>query len=364
MAGDIRITRIETFPIAIPYNYPWRNKHTELSGKPMTHLQTTVLKVHTDSGIVGIGEARGHDAPEVVGSKLGPFLTGRSPMQIGRLLDDLETTFGRLRILGGIDFALHDIVGKALGVPVFQLLGGKVRDRVPLAWTMPYRSVEEQVAEVTKRVAEGFTHVIKMKVGVAGDLDHVQAVAEAASGVPLRPDNNQGHDAETALAQFRAVKDAGATLELIEDPSPSNWDDYQTLADALDVEVSVHAGWQSLTDLGDLVRANKPGIRCVNVTFVAWGIRRTVQIAGALDCAGIGWSMGTSHESGIKTAAALHVGVAAPGHLYPPDILGPMLHQADVLAEPLTMGAGYGDPPEKPGLGIVLNEDVLAEYAV
>lgn len=363
MADDIKVTHIETFPIAIPYNYPWRNKHTEERGQPMTHLETTVLKVHTDAGLIGVGEIRGLDASEVIASKIEPFLKGRNPLPVARVLDDMEAVFGRIRALGGLDFALYDLAGKALGVPVYQLLGGKVRDRVPLAWTMPYRSVEEQVAEVTQRVNEGFTHVIKMKVGVAGDLDHVQAVAEAAQGVPLRPDNNRGHDAQTALKQFRAVLDAGATLEMIEDPSPSNWDDYQMLADELGVAVSAHAGWQSLTDLGDLIRANKPGIRCVNVTFIAWGIRRTVQIAGALACADMGWSMGTSHESGIKSAAALHVGAAAPGHLYPPDILGPMLHQADVLAKPLEMGAGYGNPPNKPGLGIELNEDVLEKYA-
>ena len=152
-------------------------------------------------------------------------------------------------------------------------------------------------------------------------------------------------------------------MELVEDPSPSNWDDYQRLSEELDVGVSVHAGWKSLQDLGDLIRANKPGIRCVNITFAGWGIRRTAQIAGALECADIGWSMGTSHESGIKTAAALHVGSAVRNHLYPADILGPMLHEADVLAEPSDMGAGYGTPSDKPGLGISLNEDVLEKYA-
>lgn len=84
----------------------------------------------------------------------------------------------------------------------------------------------------------------------------------------------------------------------------------------------------------------------------------------ALACAQIGWSMGTSHESGIKTAAALHAGVAVKNHLYPADILGPLLHEADVLAEPSHLRAGYGTPSDKPGLGISLNEDVLEKYAV
>ena len=364
MSKGIKITRIETMPVSIPYRYPWRNRHTEEQGRPMTHLETTVIRVHTDAGITGLGEARGEGAKEALAQRYEPFLRGRDPLHIERVLTDLEAAFGQSRILGGIDFALHDIAGKALNVPVYQLLGGKIRERVPLVWTMPYRSIEEQVAEVKQRVSEGFTHAVKMKVGVAGDQEHVQAVAEAAGGVPLRPDNNRGHDVETALKQFGALKANGVVLELVEDPSPSNWDDYQQLSEALGVGVSVHAGWKTLQDLGALIRANKPGIRCVNITFTQWGIRRTVQIAGALECAGIGWTMGTSHESGIKTAAALHVGAAVRNHLYPADVLGPMLHEADVLAEPLAMGAGYGTPPDKPGLGIELNEDVLERYAV
>ncbi len=364
MGEKIKITRIEAQAVSIPYRYPWRNKHTEERGQPMTHLDTTVIQVHTDSGIIGLGEARGSDVRRAIKGKYEPLLKGRNPMDIERVLMDLERRFGQSRILGGIDFALHDITGQALNVPVYQLLGGKVRDQVPLIWTMPYRSIDEQVKEVKQRVSEGFTHVVKMKVGVAGDQEHVQAVAEAAGGVPLRPDNNQGHDANMALKQFRALKENGVLMELIEDPSPSDWDAYQHLSDELDVGISVHAGWKSLQDLADLIRANKPGIRCVNITFAAWGIRRTLQIAGILECAGIGWSMGTSHESGIKTAAALHVGSAVRNHLYPADILGPMLHVADVLAEPSDMGAGYGVPSDKPGLGISLNEDVLKEYAV
>ena len=266
--------------------------------------------------------------------------------------------------MAGIDFALHDIVGKALGVPVYQLLGGKVRDRMPLVWTLAYRSIEEQVEETAQRVGEGFTHAIKMKVGVEGDLAHVLAVAQAAEGVPLRPDNNQGHSKETALGQFRELQKKGVRFELLEDPSPPDWDEYQELADVLDVGISVHAGWSSLRDLGGVIQANKPGIWCVNITLSQWGIRRTAQIAGALECAGIGWTMGTSHESGIKTSAALHLGVAVRNRIYPADVLGPMLFVADVLAEPLEMGGGYGTPPDGPGLGIALDEEALERYRI
>jgi muconate cycloisomerase len=359
----IKITRVEAIPVSIPYVIPWRNKHTEVLGEATTHLHTNVLKVYTDAGILGIGEARGEDVGASIKNLIGPALIGRDPLEIEPILMTLESQFGWSRLCAGIDFALHDISGKFYDVPVYRLLGGKARDAVPMVWTLPYVDLDIQVKQATERVAEGFQHVVKMKVGVAGDQDHVLAVARAIPDVPLRPDNNQGHDAETALTQFKALLDAGVKLEMVEDPSPSNWDDYQRIAEALGVGVSVHAGWKSIQDLGALIRANNPGIVNVNVTFAQWGIRRTLLIAGILESAGITWSMGTSHESGIKTAAALHTGCVARNEIAPADVLGPRLFEEDVLTETLDIKAGYGRPFDTPGLGITLNEDALERYA-
>lgn len=360
---SIEITHIEAIPVTIPYVIPWRNKHTELAGEALTHLHTNVLKVHTSEGIVGLGEARGDDVVSVMTGRIQAFLKGRNPLDIEGVLNEMEREMGWSRMCAGIDFALHDIAGKFYGVPVYALLGGKARDAVPMVWTLPYVDTDTQIAQATERVAEGFTHAVKMKVGVAGDQDHVLAVAETIPTVPLRPDNNQGHDADTAIAQFKALLDAGVQLEMVEDPSPSDWDDYQRISDALGVGVSVHAGWKSLKDIGALIRANKPGIVCVNVTFASWGIRKTIQIAGALECAGIKWSMGTSHESGIKTAAALHAGCVARNEIAPADVLGPRLFEGDVLTDPLDIKSGYGRPFDMPGLGIDLCEDALDRYA-
>lgn len=359
----MKVTHVECFPVSIPYHSPWRNKHTELAGRPMTHLETTILKVHTDEGLVGLGEAKGRDVPRTVAQRVEPLLHGRDPMQLEAVLTDVERTFGPSTILAGVDFALHDLVGKALNVPVYQLLGGKSREKVPLTWTIAYRSLEEQVLDARTHVEQGFTNVLKMKVGVPGDLERVLRVAEVAGDIPIRPDSNQGHDKATAIRQTLAMKASGVKLELLEDPSPSNWDDYQEIADATGVGISVHAGWSSLADLAGIIRAGKPGIRCVNIMPTTWGIRRTAQIAGALECAGIGWTMGTSHDSGIKTAASLHLATAIRNRLYPVDILGPLLFVDDVLVKSPTLEAGFGVAPEGPGLGVELDEDALRRYA-
>lgn len=177
-------------------------------------------------------------------------------------------------------------------------------------------------------------------------------------------DSNRGHDKETAMHQCLTMKSQEVKLELLEGPCPSNWNDYDELSRVLGVGVSVHEGWSSLDDLAGIIRAAKQGIRCVNIMPTDWGIHRTAQIAGALECAGIGWSMGTSHDSGIKVAASLHLGTAVRNNLYPADLLGPRLFVDDVVATPLHLEAGYGRVPEGPGLGVELNEKALARFSV
>lgn len=358
----MKITAIEGIPISVPYRVPWRNRQTEEAGRPMTHLETTILRVRTDDGFEGLGEARGEGVVAGLAHKFEPFLRDRDPMQISRLVPEMESEFGRSTTVSGIDFALHDIKGKTLGVPVYELLGGRCRDRVPLVWTLPYLSIEDQVTQAKARVAEGFTHAMKMKVGVPGDLAHIVAVARVVHPVPVRPDSNMGHSFEEALGQYAQLLRDGVQFELIEDPCPLDWDDYQNLSDALGIGLSVHGGWSSFEDLARLIRADKPGIRCVNVMPTQWGIFRTTQIVAALQCAGIGWTMGTSHDSGIKIAASLHLGVALPNHLYPADLLGPRLHAADVVAGAVRIEGGYGYVPSGPGLGVSLDEDVLERY--
>ena len=192
MAIKMSITRIETTSVSIPYQFPWRNRRTEERGYPTTHLDITVLQVHTDAGIVGLGEMPGKDARKVMAEKYEPFLKGRDPFEIQQVLMDLDQTFGRSSALAGIELALHDIVGKALGVPVYTLLGGKVRDRIPLIWTLTHRSIEEQVSEARERVAEGFTHALKMKTGMAGDLEHELAVARRLARCPSGQTTTRG----------------------------------------------------------------------------------------------------------------------------------------------------------------------------
>ncbi|MDA0232792.1 MAG: hypothetical protein O3C69_04825, partial [Chloroflexi bacterium] len=287
----------------------------------------------------------------------------QDPRQISSIIPMLEGRFGHGPLVAGIDFALHDIKARALDVPVYELLGGKHRELVPLVWTLPYLDIEDQVIQAQEMIREGFTHAMKMKVGVPGDSDHIRAVAKVIGDVPIRPDSNMGHSKSEALRQLKELQAECVKYELIEDPCPTNMDDYQEIGDELGCRISVHGGIESFDDVMNIVRANVPAVRCMNVMITHWGLYRASQIVGALQLAGIGWTLGTSHDSSIKMAAAFHLATAMSNTLHPCDLLGPRLHVADIAALPLRIEAGYGAAPDAPGLGIELNEDVMARWA-
>jgi L-alanine-DL-glutamate epimerase-like enolase superfamily enzyme len=329
----------------------------------MTHLQTCILELSTDEGFTGLGEVRGIGVSQEEQEGLEQALIDRDPRQISSLIPLLEGRFGQGPLIAGVDFALHDIKGKALDVPVYELLGGKFRDRVPLVWTLPYLEIEEQVLQAQEMVKQGFTHAIKMKVGVPGDSEHIRAVADVIGDVPIRLDSNMGHSKSEALHQLKELQAEGVNYELIEDPCPTNMEDYQEIGDALGRPLSVHGGIESFDDVMNVIRADAPAIQCMNVMITHFGLYRASQIVSALQLAGIGWTLGTSHDSSIKMAAGFHLATAMSNTIYPCDLLGPRLHVDDIAAQPLHIEAGYGVAPDSPGLGVEINEDVMARWA-
>ena len=364
IGADVRITGLEAIPLRIPYRVPWENLHTTRAGARREWLHTVVLRLRA-GGLVGLGEVPGGPdvARDLVGRAL-PALQGLTPLAIAPALARLDAALGPERAAwrAGLEFALHDLAGRALGVPLYQLLGGKARARVPLAYTMGMRPLDQLAAEAQAAASRGFRHCIKLKVGAGDDLDYVLAVARAVPDVPVRPDSNCGHDKAEAARLLRAMLDAGVRLELVEDPCPTDWEDYAGLADTFGVQLSVHGQMRGPADVLDLLRRGR-GIAAANLDPYRWGIRGLVQAAGALEYAGIGAMMGTSHATGIKTAVELHLAAAVQNLRFPSDIIGPLVLAGDVLQTPLDLSTGDAPPPEGPGLGVDLAAAALARWA-
>ena len=356
----MKITAVEATTVSIPYRIHWRNLHTEREGGlARTELETTILQVRTDAGIEGVGEVRGGRVARDAVAAMRSHVLGADPLAIDRLLDQVQAATGWGDALVGLDIALHDILGKALDAPLYQLLGGRYRERVPFVWTLGIKDLPQRVAEAQEMVAAGWRHAIKLKVGVAYDVEHVVAVSQAIGEVPVRPDSNMGHPKDEALAMLRDMQRQGVRFELVEDPCPTDFAAYREIAEEIGVGISLHGGCRTPDELRAIVQAERPGVVCVNLDPLTWGVRGVVRVAHALEAVGIGCTMGPSHATGIKSAVGIHLATALRPMRYPHDLLGPLILADDLLEEPLQIAAGWAVAPDGPGLGVALDRAAL-----
>ncbi|MEG0803791.1 MAG: enolase C-terminal domain-like protein, partial [Pygmaiobacter sp.] len=188
-----------------------------------------VVRVMTDDGIVGYGEAApspafmgetGYTMETAVNRYLGPAVVGGDVFDVDLLHEKMDfALYGNYAAKSAIDMALYDIMGKMLQVPVYKLLGGGLyRDKIPLSWVVGMQDLDSSIEEAREKLAEGY-RVLKVKVGISPDRDYnlLKCIREElGDGFPIRVDANQGYDYKTALSTFRKLEEFG--LESIEQP--------------------------------------------------------------------------------------------------------------------------------------------------
>ena len=245
----MKITAIETIPVSLPVgkfadgmdkiggvNAPPRfyqgrpNTHKRRrDADSVRHLCNVIVKIHTDQGITGIGEAACDTAEPVetiqamIGQRMAPHLIGEDPMDWAYLIDRVswDVARGATRFAtSGIDLALHDLVGKALGVPVYTLLGGFRREKVLASIEVP-RATPEQMAEHSYEYYMQGVRGIKAKVGSdpVRDAECIKAIRERlGEGISLRADGNRGYTVKEAMTFCELVERYDVGLELLEQP--------------------------------------------------------------------------------------------------------------------------------------------------
>ncbi len=194
-----------------------------------------LLELETDEGLIGVGEVvplprfNGQSVESVTAAieqYMRPYIVGEDPFRMNRILDRAgRAVAGNMPALCAVDLALHDLVARALGRPVVDLLGGPVRDRVVAVIEMPIEDPERSAARALALVADGF-RAFKPKVGrdPLDDAGRLAAIRGAVGeGVTLRVDVNQAWTADQAIGFLRESDRLGVGLELIEQPVP-RWD--------------------------------------------------------------------------------------------------------------------------------------------
>ncbi len=368
----MHITRVEPIPILVPLKLGLTTKtaHGEHIDSPYV-----IVRVHTDEGLVGLGEATlaprwsGETSPGCVAAVrdiLDPALRGADPRDVRACSQFMNRALRHNPFTkAAVEMALWDLAGKAAGLPVYRLLGGKVRAVLPMKMVVGAFEVPKAVALAEQFLDWGVRH-LKVKVGLdpAQDLERVRAVrALAGADVTIGIDANCGWNVTTARTMLKAME----ALDLLFAEQPVGSQDPSALAQlrgATTIPIMADESVFTLADAWDLTSR-----RAVDILSIypgkTGGILPSMAIASVAEAAGIACSMGSNLELGIATAAMLHLGVAAPvidSETYPGDFLGPLYHEADMITEPLSLGPLHAVVPEGPGLGVELDEGQLERW--
>jgi L-alanine-DL-glutamate epimerase-like enolase superfamily enzyme len=371
----MEITRIECIPVRVPIRAEF-----QITGAIGSHTESpfVILRIHTDEGITGLGEVSctpiwsGEDAAtatHLIGAYLEPALQGEDPRDIERLTIKMRRALAANPFTkSGVEIALWDILGKSLHAPVHQLLGGRVRDRVPIKMSVS-GTTPDRAAELARfAVAQGLT-ALKVKTGIEaeGDIARVQAV-RAAVGAQFRMgiDANGGWSPRVAIQTIRRLA-AECNIYFAEQPVAPL--DLQWLADVrrnVPVPVMADESCYTLQDAMAIARAGAADILSIYVGK-GGGMGPARKIAAVAEAAGLTCTVGSNLELGIASAAMAHLAAACPGigaEEFPCDILGPLAYEDDLLADKMEFRAGAITPPSGPGLGVTLDEDRLQHYRV
>jgi len=371
----MRITRIETIPIRVPLKPEFAIR----SGRGGAHTVSPFLlvKVHTDEGLTGVGEAsctpRWSGEDQVTGAHLietylEPLLLGEDPTQVEPLTKKFRLAFAANYFTkAAVEMALWDAAGKAAGKPVYELLGGKVREFVTTKWSVSGVEPEQAAAIGRWAIDEGFK-AMKVKVGIdpAGDFARVQAVRNTVGPqVKLGVDANGGWSVDAAREAIRRLK----TLEICfaEQPLPPEEIAFMsTLRQESGIPIVADESIYTLQDAVILEQLKAADVFSIYVGK-AGGIGPAKAIADFAHKSGIRCTIGSNLELGVGSAAMVHLAVACHGIAaedFPCDIIGPFYYQDDVVREALPIKPGHARPNHKPGLGVELDEERIERYRV
>src|SRR3989475_2869974 len=363
--ADVRVIQAD-----IPVERPHKMSFTTLET-----MNFVLVRLETGDGLVGWGEAAclggptwseesSESVPATIERYIAPGLAEREAGEVEPLARELARRVqGNPFARAAVEMALWDLNGKALGVPVHRLLGGRVRDRVPLSWSLAVADQDAEVEEARAKVARGH-RIFKIKTAalpLAEDVGRVKRLREALGpDVSLRVDANQGWDRSTALKAIRALEPW--SLDFVEQPVP-RWDleGMAEIAKRVSVPIMADESCFSPHDALAIARLGGVSILGLKVTKSA-GISNTLAIARIAEAASMTCYVGCMIETSLGTAAYLHVALAAAPVTWGCELFGPLLLRGDVVRRPVQYADGAILALDGPGLGVDVDEAALKEW--
>lgn len=369
----MRITDVELYPV----------KTTRRSGSVSRHV---VLKLFTDEGLVGLGEISDlgiyrYTMPDLDNLRFAirRLVVDEDPFQIVKLhlkMMKLLPYWGHSmpiyppytidsQVVAGVEMGLYDLCGKSLQTPVYNLLGGKVRDSFDMTYPIFSCKRPEDVSvrldEVGQLVAEGWTR-FRYYVGedLAADEQFLQDLRDRfGATISLKGLDFQRKfywkDTLYWIDRFRPVD-----FQLVE--SVSLGEDYEGMAEVrrrCGLPVSEH-----ITSFSHALRLVQTGaVDVFNVSLQIGGIQTALKFFAIAQAAGLKCLLSTTQEMSIGTAATCHLGAVVPELHYPGDVVGPVLYREDVCRERVRYAGNVMYLPDGPGLGVTVDDNQLQALA-
>lgn len=377
----MKITDIKATTVTVPLEAPLRHA----AGAHWGRFVRTIVEVETDEGITGLGEmGGGGESAESVFRAMKSYLVGHDPARLEemRFLIANPTASlynNRTQILAALEFACLDIIGKKWGVPVYDILGGKLQDKVPFASYLFFRypspkdgsgevrTPEQLVAHAQDLKSKHGFYAHKLKGGVFDpvyELKCYRALAEelgsgASEGDSFRFDPNAAWSTEQAIWFGQQIEDI--RNDYLEDPV-FGLHGMRRTREKVRMPLATNTVVVNFEQLAANVLDTACDVILLDTTF--WGgIRQCVKAAGVCETFQLGVAVHSSGELGIQLATMLHLGAVIPNLTYAAD--AHYHHLTDDIIEGGRMPYidGTIKVPDGPGLGVSLDREKLAEYS-
>ncbi|UUS59057.1 MULTISPECIES: muconate/chloromuconate family cycloisomerase [unclassified Acinetobacter] len=359
---------IETLLVEIPTIRPHK-----MAVATMQTQTLVLIKITTEDGYIGWGEATtigglgyGEESPESIRTNIetyfSPLLKTLTGLNVAQTMQAIKRNINGNRFAKcAIQTALLDILAQRLNLPLSEVLGGRLRDSLPVLWVLASGNTEKDIAEAQKMIAAKRHNIFKLKIGsrpVEADVEHVLAIKKAlGSDISIRVDVNRAWSELDAIKGIQLLQDGG--VDLIEQPCAiDNIDAMCRLTRRFDIGIMADESLMGPQTAYQLARHHSASVFAVKVAQ-SGGLIEGCEVSKIAKLAGIDLYGGTMLEGPVGTIASAHAFSTFDNLAYGTELFGPLLLTEEILKTPLQYQDFELKIPTTAGLGIEIDENKI-----